>query len=307
MFPSQKAGRYRRRWKAEPRSRRGQLVIFHGTHEHSGRYNAFAEACVTLGVEVCALDFHGHGLSEGTPGDIGTADSVVKDAVDFVMEVTAPDQGQPPMPTALFGHSLGAMVTFLAAHELAARGCAPACVVLSGFAMDSESPPLGIHSLTPLLRVWDGQLVRAVMTALCRLSPLMDATPLDCSLVTNDEEQLRRMHEDPLHFKGWIRNRTALTLLVLRARCRALLSQWGRDFAFMLVHGAEDRVCPRSAVDKLMAAAPQPDKHCVIYDGALHETLFAEPATCERVTMDILRFVTVRFDGARGSPPRSRL
>ena len=134
-----------------------------------------------------------------------------------------------------------------------------------------------------------------------------DATPLDARLLTSDEEQLRQMRQDPLHYQGWIRNRTAHCLLWLRAQCRAPLAEWGRGFAFLLVHGGADRICPRSAADSLLAASPQRDKSCHVYDGLLHELLFAPPASRERVTQDVLEFVTSRLAAARSTLTRSRL
>ena len=60
-------------------------------------------------------------------------------------------------------------------------------------------------------------------------------------------------------------------LLGLKAQCRTLLPSWGRHLSFLLVHGADDPVCPPSAVDRLMAASPSRDKQCRVYEGLLHE------------------------------------
>ena len=132
----------------------GRLVLFHGTHEHSGRYGPLAAALGQAGVECFGLDFHGHGLSSGTPGDLGSLEDTVADAARFATSVSL---RTPSLPVAIFGHSLGSLVSMVVAHRLSssANGL-PACVVLSGFAMDSESPPLGIEALRPLLRVWEG-------------------------------------------------------------------------------------------------------------------------------------------------------
>ena len=284
----------------------GRLVLFHGTHEHSGRYADFAAAFAARGVEVFGLDFHGHGQSTGTPGDLGDLDDTLADAVSFVSSVS---ERAPPLPVALFGHSLGALVCFVAAHRLAAGGGqgAPACVVLSGFAMDSESPPLGVEALRPLLRLWDGKVIGAIVAVLSRAMPMMDAVPLKRAWLTSCPEQLAKLEADPLNYGGWIRNRTAHALLGLRAQCRALLPHWGKDFSFLLVHGGEDQVCPRSAVDSLMASSPSSDKQSHVYEGLLHEVLFEKRASRERATADVLEFVTSRLAAARSKPLRSRL
>ena len=286
----------------------GRLIIFHGTHEHGGRYAEVAAAFVRHAVEVYALDFHGHGsTTEGARGDLGSVDGTIDDAVGFARWVA---RRHPPLPTAILGHSLGAMVSFVAAHRLSTdgHGGAPACVVLSGFAMDSESPPLGVAALTPLLRVANGRPLAAVVALMARVLPQGPATPLAESLLTDDAEQLSRMRADPLHHHGWICNRTAHALLCLRAQCRALLPEWARTFSFLLVHGGDDRVCPRSAADSLLAASPSADKQLTVYDGMLHEVLFAAPAARARVTDDIVQFVLPRLAAAvAAAAKRSRL
>ena len=215
----------------------------------------------------------------------------------------------PSLPVAIFGHSLGSLVSMVVAHRLSssANGL-PACVVLSGFAMDSESPPLGIEALRPLLRVWEGRLISSIVAVLARIVPMMDAVPLDSAWLTSCPEQLRLLQEDALvYHKPWIRNRTAHCLLGLKAQCRTLLPNWGRHFSFLLVHGADDPVCPPSAVDRLMAASPSRDKQCRVYEGLLHEVLFERRAPRERATADVVAFVSSRLAAARGAPPPSKL
>ena len=164
-------------------------------HEHSGRYGPLAAALGQAGVECFGLDFHGHGLSRGTPGDLGSLEETVADAARFVTSVSL---RTPSLPVAIFGHSLGAMVSMVVAHRLSSGGNGlPTCVVLSGFAMDSESPPLGVEALRPLLRVWDGRLITSITAVLARIVPMMDAVPLDSAWLTSCPEQPRLLQEGP--------------------------------------------------------------------------------------------------------------
>ena len=282
---------------------RGKLFIFHGTHEHSGRdcYAELAAACNGVNIEAFAFDFCGHGRrAEGARGDFGALDEAVAEAVALVVSESGGAAGA-GVPIILFGHSLGSMVTFLAAHELAKRPelPTPACVVLSGFAMDSVSPPFGVSALTPVLRAVPS-VVRAVCTVLSALQPTGPACPLPpATALMSDPERAARASRDPLQHQGWIQNRTAVALLDARAKCTALLGEWGAEFPFLLVHGGRDALCPRSAVDALLAASPQPDKAAYVYKNALHEVLNDVVEVRERARREIVSWIEKRIGALR--------
>jgi len=286
-------------------TRRARLFILHGTHEHSGRYNELACFCGRAGIEAVSFDFHGHGeRRDGERGDFGRLDDAIREAVELVLCETA---GQPPLPYILFGHSLGSMVAFLAAHELAttAEWPSPALVVLHGFAMDSVSPPFGIHALIPVLRAMP-QVIRRIALVMAAVAPQGPACPLPPPhALTHDAERAQRALSDPLVYHGWIQNRTAIALLDARARCKALLSKWGDGaFPFLLVHGGYDTLCPRSACDALLAAAPQHDKELKVYDGLLHEVIHERSPDRERALADIVAWLRVRLVAAAPLPSK---
>ena len=215
------AGRHRRKWAAAGQAR-GRLFLFHGTHEHSGRYAPFAAEAAARGIEVVSVDWRGHGKSEGAgTADLVSASGTIDDAIALV-----DSHASPLLPYVLFGHSLGSMVALLAARRLSTRAegaaGAPAGVMLSGFAMDSEGAPLGVESLKPMIRAAPSITYRLV-SVLAAMQPGGAATPLDAMKCTSDASERRKMAADPLHYQGWIRNRTALVLLDLRAACREAL------------------------------------------------------------------------------------
>ena len=108
----------------------GRLVLFHGTHEHCGRYGPLAAALGQAGVECFGLDFHGHGLSSGTPGDLGSLEDTVADAARFATSVSL---RTPSLPVAIFGHSLGSLVSMVVAHRLSTiRSASCICVMTAG-------------------------------------------------------------------------------------------------------------------------------------------------------------------------------
>ena len=301
-----------RRWTTLPAQLavRARLFILHGTHEHCGKpcYAELAAACNAVGIEAFSLDFHGHGRNaDGARGDFGSLDDAIADAVEMIVAESGRDGDD--VPVILFGHSLGSMVCFLLAHQLATTPSlpTPACVVLSGFAMDSVSPPFGVQSLTPVLRALPS-VVRAVCALLATLAPTGPACPLPPpEALMNDPERARLTAADPLQYQGWIQNRTAIALLDGRARCNALLAEWGAGgFPFLLIHGGQDALCPRSACDALLAAAPQRDKTLRVYDASRHEVLNDVPARRQRATQDVVAWLDERVPkprpGAAGPP-----
>ena len=297
---------HQRSWTLPPSQKPvARLFIFHGTHEHCGKpcYAELAAAANARGIEAFAIDFHGHGLNtNGARGDFGPLDDAINEAVALVVK----ERGE--LPFAIFGHSLGSMVSFLAAHKLATDPSlpTPACVVLSGFAMDSVSPPFGVTALVPVLRA-----VPSVVRFVCAILSSVDPTGPACPLPPATElmrcpERAALTASDKLQYQGWIMNRTGVALLDARKRCNELLSEWGRHFPFLLIHGGADKLCPRSACDSLIAASPQMDKQLKVYEGYFHETLNDTKERRERVKGEVVQWLEERLQ--KGGPPiRSRL
>ena len=80
------------------------IVVLHGFGEHAGVYERVAERAVASGASVHALDFAGHGRSEGDRGVVPTIDGFVDDAAALVDAV---DDGT---PLVVVGHCLGSVV-----------------------------------------------------------------------------------------------------------------------------------------------------------------------------------------------------
>lgn len=293
---------------SSPEPRRAKLFLCHGTHEHCGKpcYCELAAAANAVGIEVFAIDFAGHGRREGNArGDFGELDDAIRDLVELVVSETLASDN---VPVALFGHSLGSMVAFLAAHELATNAAlpTPACVVLSGFAMDSISPPFGFHALVPVLRAMPS-IVRAVCALLAQIQPTGPACPLPPpeALMRCPGRAVSSTH-DPLQYNGWIQNRTALALLDGRRRCHELLASWGRDFPFLLIHGEADELCPLTAPEALMAKSPQKDKTLKVYAGSLHELLNDVPERRDEVRADVVEWLVERLKARRDGSVQAR-
>lgn len=94
---------------------KAKICLFHGTHEHCGRYANLAHVLVKEGFEVYAMDHHGHGKSDDSAGhrvDCQSFDHYIDDAEQFLREVVVVG-GNPGLPLFIFAHSMGSMVATL--------------------------------------------------------------------------------------------------------------------------------------------------------------------------------------------------
>jgi alpha-beta hydrolase superfamily lysophospholipase len=122
----------------------GVVVVAHGAAEHAGRYARFARALNGAGFEVVALDHRGHGRSQGPAGlgDFGGGDwnALVADLARLIADVRA---RRPPLPLALFAHSMG---SFAAQQYCVTHDVAIDALVLSG---STAIEPGALRAWTP--------------------------------------------------------------------------------------------------------------------------------------------------------------
>ena len=79
------ARRFGRRWRvADGTHARARLFIFHGTHEHGGRYQALADGLSDVDAHIASFDSRGHGESVGKRGD---ADGLAQLSDDLMVQL----------------------------------------------------------------------------------------------------------------------------------------------------------------------------------------------------------------------------
>ena len=62
-----------------PEQPKALVLLAHGLHEHSGRYEQVAEQPGRAGYAVYTVDHEGHGTSGGTKGNVGSMAVVLDD------------------------------------------------------------------------------------------------------------------------------------------------------------------------------------------------------------------------------------
>lgn len=96
------------RWLAQ--NAKGVIHLAHGMGEHAERYEWVAQQLVNAGFHVYANDHQGHGHTAEKLGDFGPDgwNTMVNDLYELIQDHK---QAHPGLPTILFGHSMGSMLS----------------------------------------------------------------------------------------------------------------------------------------------------------------------------------------------------
>ena len=226
------------------------LVLFHGGHEHSGRFEDLVRELGFPG-RIFAWDARGHGLTEGIRGHAEHFMDFVRDAESFTRHLQEKyDLRLEDM--AVLGHSVGSVIAATWIHDYAppVRGA-----VLGSPAFDVK---LYVPLAIPALRAWQRWRPRSFVRSYVRPG-----------MLTHDRDEAVERAIDPL-ISPQISVRVLTSLYdtadrVIRdaeaIRCPVLLMSAGSDW-----------VVKRSAQRRFFAALPTSDssRH-VVYPGFYHE------------------------------------
>lgn len=246
------------------------LVLVHGIAEHSGRYAEIAQWFARRGFAVHAYDQRGHGRSLGRPGFVRAFDELLQDLDCFLSTLKSDDS---KLSITLLGHSLGGLVVLAMLSE---RHPAVAQAVVSG----------------PALRVSDGvsKLQMELVKVLRRIAPWLSVpNSLNLEDLSRDPEVGRRYREDSLvHQKISV----SLASEILKQAPRTREAGAKIEVPVLLLHGADDRICPATASRDFFRTLQAEGSDCKIYPGLRHE-IFQEPER-EKVYQDILMWIENR-------------
>jgi alpha-beta hydrolase superfamily lysophospholipase len=256
---------YYQSWMPDERAR-AVFVLAHGAAEHSGRYDRFARHFVERGYGVVALDFPGHGRSDGTPGHVDRFSDFV-DALDAVRARVSKDLAG--VPQILLGHSMGGLIatTYLLENPPGLVGC-----VLSGPAIATDIEP--------------GAFQMAMIRFLSRAFPKFGALRLDADGVSRDPEEVKRYVEDPLNHTGKLSARLVSELFESMNQVQEEAPRI--TIPLLILHGGADSMASPRGSELLAERAGSSDKTLEIYPELYHE-IFNEPER-EQVFADIERW-----------------
>jgi alpha-beta hydrolase superfamily lysophospholipase len=253
-----------------------RLIILHGYGDHSGRYAHVMQWMASHGIACHALDFRGHGKSDGKPGFVRRWDEYLDD-LDGLLAV---DEVRTPENTPLFvlGHSHGGLVAARAAERgrlNSIRGC-----ILSAPYLRSVLP------ISPM-KLLVGRCAHWICPSARFRSGITD------DILSSDEAMRRDTREDPLLLHGgtpaWFFEMLKVQEEVLRDSPRLTLP-------LLCLTAGKDRIADSDVSAEFCRGAGSRDKTHSIYGGFLHELL--REAKREAIFEDILGWIRARVAGA---------
>ncbi|THU60704.1 hypothetical protein C4D60_Mb07t15570 [Musa balbisiana] len=259
-----------RSWVPASGDLRGIILIIHGLNEHSGRYSHFAKQLMACNFGVYAMDWIGHGGSDGLHGYVPSLDYVVEDTIKFLEKIKSEN---PNIPCFLFGHSTGGAVVLKAASYPYV-----------------EAMVEGIILTSPALRVKPAHaIVGAVAPIFSLVLPKFQFKGANKRgiPVSRDPAAMLAKYSDPLVYTGPIRVRTGHEILRLSSYLQQ--SMKSVTVPFLVLHGTADRVTDPLASQDLYNVAASRHKDIKLYEGFLHDLLF-EPERDE-IGTDIINWM----------------
>jgi len=248
------------------------LIIIHGYGEHSRRYTHVARYFAERGFAVAALDYRGHGLSEGPRATVIRFHHVIS---DIEVCYNWARQFWPDLPVYLIGHSLGALATllFLLSADREVAG-----VVLSGAPLAAACTPWPLVQLARVLN---------------RVTPGWRIVPINPFGITRNREVIRASLADPLMTIAPISAHLAHEII---GESRFVLNQLSSlETPILYLHGAKDGVVSATGSQKAYERTGGHDKTLIIYPELAHE-LFNEPER-EQVLADVFAWLQARVGG----------
>ncbi|KAJ4841188.1 hypothetical protein Tsubulata_040548 [Turnera subulata] len=237
------------------------------TGEMNGRYAQFAKQLTSQNFGVYAMDWIGHGGSDGLHGYVPSLDHVVADTGAFLEKIKLE---YPELPCFLFGHSTGGAVVLKAATYPHIEG------MLEGIIL--TSPALCVKPAHPLVGA-----VAPIFSVVVPKFQFKGANKRGIP-VSRDPAAIIAKYSDPLVYTGPIRVRTGHEILRISSY---LLRNFGSvTIPFFVLHGTADKVTDPLASRDLYDVAASKFKDIKLYDGFLHDLLF-EPER-EEIGQDII-------------------
>ncbi len=226
------------------------LILFHGGHEHSGRFQDLVERLALDNVSIFAWDARGHGRSPGVRGYADHYMDVVRDVDAFIKHIER-QYNIPSSQMVVMGHSVGSVTLATWLHDYAPNVLG---AVLGSPAFDVK---LYVPLAYPSLRLW--QKVKANGFVSSYVKPKM---------LTHDQEEAESRENDEL-----ISPDIAIRVLISlydTAR-RVIADAHTIKTPVLLLSAGKDWVVKQTAQQKFIQQLGSTNKEMSLYPGFFHE------------------------------------
>jgi alpha-beta hydrolase superfamily lysophospholipase len=251
-------------------SPRAQLLLQHGYGEYAERYieqySQLIPKLVANGIDVYAIDLPGHGNTTGERGQVDLTEAVRL----HLMARKALPAG---LPTVLFGHSLGGLVT---AGSITRDRANVVAVILSSSAMQAPS------------KRWE-RVLGKISAALAPSAPMPLPRP-GMEALTRDLVLLEKIKGDPKMYQGKPKNLVAKTVLEISDEVWTKVADW--KVPSLIFHGNKDTSTNHLNSMALHEKIASPDRKLLIYPGGFHELL--NDLDHEEVEKDLFAWLLAR-------------
>ena len=234
--------------------RRAHLAVLHGYGDHSGRYLPLMRWMAERGIACHALDFRGHGKSEGRRGFVTRWEEYLTDLDAFLQAEELRAETRDEAPLFVLGHSHGALV--LAAAGIRNLEGVSGCIFTAPY----------FRSLmhVPAYKIIAARLVNPILPWL----PIPNG--LKAEWMSRDDSQLQETSHDPLVLHTatprWYLTCHALQPEVLRQADRFTLP-------LLILAGDDDPLADPRAAHEFYDRAASADKTFRLYPEHRHELL----------------------------------
>lgn len=237
-----------RKFRADPE--KVIIVIAHGLGEHSGRYTNLFERLVPEGITFYALDFRGHGKSDGKRGHVFSFGEYLED-LHAVVEIATKEK-KPGMKCFLLGHSMGGLI----AINYALRRQE----IIDGLII--SSPSLGVAVKVPAVKAALGKIMSSLWPGLSLNNEL------DASKISHDDKVVAAYKNDPLvHDRVTARWFTEF----LSAMEEANRGASDIKVSTLMQIAGDDHLVNAGASKAFFERLTVKDKKLHVYDGLYHE------------------------------------
>ena len=225
---------------------RGTICLGHGHGEHAARYHHVAQAFVRAGFAFLALDWRGHGRSEGPHGHSPSLGQMVEDFGQLLAVASV-------RPLFAYGHSLGGLLVLI-------RGLTDPTGLHGVIA---SSPWLRLAFPAPAFKVLMGRMLKGILPS------MTVSTGLEQAALSQDPAVVAAYAGDPL-VHDRLSFRLGLDILDAGERVLARASEF--RLPLLLTHGEADRIIDPKATQEFFERAGSPDKALRLWPGLYHET-----------------------------------